>query len=586
MEDIQMEEGYNDATNHQATRNSSDITQSIYNKDYTQLMHILHDEYQSPTEFNLTFLHSLAIEAIQSQDLETLECLVMSQPSLVMRVRKEDQEKRLIHYAAEMGNVELMKWVVNKGSPLSVTDKTGYSAMHYAIEGHFLEAVAFLLKEGISVNRARSRDGYLAIHLAVMKGHLEMVKLLRNRGHADLNALTKPPSGISQDNTENRPIHIAAQLEDYLMLDYLCVAGADINGQNSKGDTALNIVVRKDNEDLVNYLLNHGASTEIFNNTGFTVLHDAALSNTPRVMQILLEHGCNVDTLSYKESPQESDKAALGCTALHYAATHGHTVIAKMLLDKGAKVDIRAVSTLRTPCIMATDGAHYDILHALLQAGANVNIPDVQNSTALHVVQNISRNKQAPSAIDITQLLIEYGADLNYPDSHGFTPLDKCVGQLMRQNYNKHLLSLLVTSGARLEQSSKRSTQHRSPNSSLCWLAWKKQLKSAQFLIEAGWSLTTESWITFTAPNKQLTEFLDSVQRMLRHPPMLQHSCRMAIRKHLMAESDNREILTKVSRLDLPNRLKSYINLEVESEVMLSDSQWRNDEFIAIIGPV
>jgi ankyrin repeat protein len=71
-----------------------------------------------------------------------------------------------------------------------------------------------------------------------------------------------------------------------------------------------------------------------------------------------------------------------GRTPLHLAATHCHTNVVALLLDKGAKIDPRAAGGT-TPLHLAAQGGCVEVVNLLLAKGAKVNARDDQNRTPL-----------------------------------------------------------------------------------------------------------------------------------------------------------------------------------------------------------
>ena len=69
-------------------------------------------------------------------------------------------------------------------------------------------------------------------------------------------------------------------------------------------------------------------------------------------------------------------------TPLHLAATHCHTNVVVLLLDKGAKIDPRAEGGA-TPLHLAAQEGCVDVVNLLLAKGAKVNARDDQGHTPL-----------------------------------------------------------------------------------------------------------------------------------------------------------------------------------------------------------
>lgn len=105
-------------------------------------------------------------------------------------------------------------------------------------------------------------------------------------------------------------------------------------------------------------------------------------------------------------------------TFLHEALMLGQTDIAKMLVEKGAPINVQNSNGL-TPLMVAIMKSHNDdtdMIQFLLNAGANPNIQDKSGDSALTGAISLKRFKAA-------ELLVKKGANPNLPNKKGLTPL-------------------------------------------------------------------------------------------------------------------------------------------------------------------
>jgi uncharacterized protein len=106
-----------------------------------------------------------------------------------------------------------------------------------------------------------------------------------------------------------------------------------------------------------------------------------------------------------------------GTTALHWAALHGDTALASMLLVAGANV--RATTRLGgyTPLHLASQTANAALITILLDGGADVKAPTSTGATSLMLAARVG-------SVESVKLLLERGADANAKEkTYGETAL-------------------------------------------------------------------------------------------------------------------------------------------------------------------
>ena len=184
-----------------------------------------------------------------------------------------------------------------------------------AAHGH-VEVVKILLDKGATVD-AQGADGRTALHIAAYEGHVEVVKMLLDEGAA-----------IDAKNTDDgTALYIAALHEHVEVVKILLDKGADIAIDDW---TALHSAAAHGHVEVVKILLHKGATIDAKNIDDWTALHSAAAHGHVEVVKILLHKGAAIDA-----------KTTDDWTALHIAAEHGHVEVVKILLDEGAAIDAK-----------------------------------------------------------------------------------------------------------------------------------------------------------------------------------------------------------------------------------------------------
>ena len=72
-----------------------------------------------------------------------------------------------------------------------------------------------------------------------------------------------------------------------------------------------------------------------------------------------------------------------GETALNFAAYHGHTEIAKFILQKDcSSIDAQIVVNKKTALMLACEYGHAAVIELLIRSGANLDLKNIDNKTA------------------------------------------------------------------------------------------------------------------------------------------------------------------------------------------------------------
>lgn len=134
-------------------------------------------------------------------------------------------------------------------------------------------------------------------------------------------------------------------------------------------------------------------------------LFQAARSGSVKDMQTALSSGAKINA-----------EDLLGETALFYAIDECRTEAAKMLIDKGAKLDF-LTKVNYTPLMKACAEGCLDIVQLLINEGVNVNRAEPKKKYT-PLIKATQFNK-----LDVIKLLVENGAEIDLADKFGNTPL-------------------------------------------------------------------------------------------------------------------------------------------------------------------
>src|SRR6185295_8183923 len=233
-------------------------------------------------------------------------------------------------FATRANDLESVKVLLAAGADINGTTGYGWSPLLVATQNRYYKLGAYLLDHGANPNLA-NKGGWVPLYLAtdnrniengdypVRKGdmdHLDFIKLLLDKG-ANVNARIK-------DSTETRTVFTNQWLDE-------------------NGATAFLRASQSGDLVLMKLLLSRGADPKIKTELGVTSLAVAAgigwvegityewsPKDTLEAVRLLLDLGLDPNS-----------QAATGRVALHGAAHKGATPVVQLLVDRGARMDIR-----------------------------------------------------------------------------------------------------------------------------------------------------------------------------------------------------------------------------------------------------
>lgn len=124
-------------------------------------------------------------------------------------------------------------------------------------------------------------------------------------------------------------------------------------------------------------------------------------------------------------------------TALQWAALKGHESLARLVLERGAAVDVKRRS--QTALHLAAQEGNVEVVRLLLENGATIEIMDRRFETALHMAA-------ARGKVEVVKLLLEKGADVAAWNLYRSQPL-----HLAAEGLWEGVVRLLLEKGATMK---------------------------------------------------------------------------------------------------------------------------------------
>lgn len=202
------------------------------------------------------------------------------------------------------------------------------------------------------------------------------------------------PNEAEPDGTT--PLMRAVHGEELEIARLLIDAGADVRRANSYGVTALYIAARAGDEVATEMLLDAGADANVaLPAVGETVLMTASKAGNPEVVRALLTGGLEGVSLSELGEARAAARIAEGAGY----AVPTNPAIATNYADVNARERLYG----RTALMIAAAAGNGDVVALLIEAGADVNLADLEGSTALSLARNSGN-------LDVAAQLEEAGA--------------------------------------------------------------------------------------------------------------------------------------------------------------------------------
>jgi len=308
--------------------------------------------------------------------------------STVARVTVSDA----VYDAIRTDNLARLRTLVRGAEDANARDAQGLSVLMHAAAVGSVAAVRFLVEQGADVN-AQSESGLTALMLGATDR--AKVEFLLDRG-ANVNAATK---------VGRTPLFIAAMSDPSADIARLLIAkGANPKIKDKYNNTMLNAAAAGNDAETVQLMIDAGVDVNAGPLTGLTPLMQAAGQSNTRVVKMLLAKGAKVDAVADTPfmvafpPPKAGPIVVDFYTALLMAAPFGPVELVQALLDAGADVNL-AEGRKMTPLMLAVAADHQDpaVIRLLLSRGADTKLRGVRGRTAADWATLVG----VPTAIDM-----------------------------------------------------------------------------------------------------------------------------------------------------------------------------------------
>lgn len=410
----------------------------------------------SPSQPNAASFDPVSIAIMNGASNDVLKYLIELEGNGVFK--KTHHSRSYLHWASASGNLDLVKYLIEKGSDVHYADSYGSPIAAYAAstgnkntgvyEALFkagvdpkqkyadgatllmlaipydddLSLTEYFISKGLSLNESDAH-GRTAADYAMRFGKKELLEKIRQRGVSVTDQALFFATQGSRSSANG--IETFRYLVEDLKLNPKAI--------NKDGATVLHALVRRPNPEIINYFISKGVDVNKSDNEGNTALMLAAGGRDLAVVETLASKISNINAVNDK-----------GESALTKAIASGTAEIAAFLLQQGADVkvinkdghnlayywfDSYRDGTPQNAGRGAQGGnsanrqgpSDFDKKLILLrESGLDVSAPQKDGTTLFHIAV-------AKENLSLIRKAMELGADINAQDKDGITPLHRAA---------------------------------------------------------------------------------------------------------------------------------------------------------------
>jgi len=345
-------------------------------------------------------------------------------------VDTRDREGRtLLMLAAKEGNRALVQTLLALGADVNAKDPDGAGVLAYALPHP--EVLKLLLQAGADPNQ-RGRSGLPLVEEALRQKNLEALRLLLEAG-----------ARVRSPDEKKSLLHVAAEIGDEAIVDYLIRRGFDPDAPDASGRTPLHYAAEEGHVAVIKRLLETGrVDLNARDAEGRTPLMLAARRGKAGVVLLLLSRGADpaiVDRQGKKalDYARGEAKDAL-LYPFHYAVAKGDIGAVMRLYKANPALATARDDQGRTPVELAVKYDRTRVLRFLV--GKKVSIKPEEGGPDL--LRFAVENKSA----EVIPLLVRMGYDPNRRYEGGKTLL-----HLAAERGNKEAIRALIQAGAQVD---------------------------------------------------------------------------------------------------------------------------------------
>jgi ankyrin repeat protein len=282
--------------------------------------------------------HNAEPPVINAQDISAM---LNETPTSCQAVSREDNNQLNIKRDPECESTDSQQVIDKAQKTINEYNDDGFTRLHVAAQEGDVELGRYLLQCGanIEITSKAKVGGNTALHLAARNGHKDFVKFLLHSGE-NVNSVSSTGSGVT-------PLHEAAYDGHLDVAKLLIERSATVDAKDRHNVTPLMYASAQGNSAVVKLLLSKKADFYLQNFNDETALHSAADNGHSDVVAILI--GAAKDKEKYVNMQSNIIGTALHVIAYNREINEGHKESVKLLIDNGTSPHFENEPAINTP---------------------------------------------------------------------------------------------------------------------------------------------------------------------------------------------------------------------------------------------
>ncbi|XP_062619034.1 putative ankyrin repeat protein RF_0381 [Saccostrea cucullata] len=338
----------------------------------------------------------LHIACVNSK-LEMCQHIIQHYPDMFHQVDYNGWNVAL--YAAQGGNVEVLKLLAQKGADMTNKNKDGSHIFHIACANSKSEMCQYIIQNYPDMLDQINDNGWNVTLFAAKEGNVEILELLEQNG-VDLTYKNENGSNI---------LHIACMQSKFEMCQYIIQHYPDMLHQvDYNGWNVALYAAQGGNVEVLQHLAQKGVDMTYKNKDSCNILHIACANSKSEMCQYIIKHypdmldqinddGLNVALYAAKGGNVEilellkqkhvdmTYKNKDGCNILHIACANSKLEMCQHIIEHYPDILNQVNDDGWNAALHAIQGGNVEILELLAQKGADMTYKNKDGSNILHI---------------------------------------------------------------------------------------------------------------------------------------------------------------------------------------------------------